>query len=353
LISVRAIVVTLLLLLLGGIQTQNASAQQEGTSYPLVQTSIDPTSGTVGDKMLLQIDVTVPNLAGLSVLPLDIQETTWTISPDPAISEGPAPGNLNQRIYSYTLRPFATGRLTIPQVAVTYAAPGQTSNTVLSKPLWIEIDSVIQGDVSKTNLKEVHPPLPMPLPRSVVWTGLVIFFIILAILAFWLWRRYSARLRRMLGGPLRPDELALKQINQLEDEHLIEQKKLKEFYTRLSDTLRLYLQSAYGVHAADLTSTELLRELDDHAADVTPRHEQDFKMAIARLSELLDESDLVKFARYMPEASQCRRAMQAARDVIGLTSYRFKPVDEEPTDRQVASSQPPLPPAASVHGGDR
>src|SRR5690606_34577053 len=114
----------------------------------------------------------------------------------------------------------------------------------------------------------------------------------------------------------------------LEDERLIEQKKIKELYTRLSDTVRNYLDSAYGVHAADLTSTELLRELDEYAAEVPIQRERDFKTAMAKLSELLDEADLVKFARLLPEASQCRRAMQAARDVVTLTNYRVKP-DEE------------------------
>ena len=76
-------------------------------------------------------------------------------------------------------------------------------------------------------------------------------------------------------------------------------------------------------------------------------------MAMARLSELLNESDLVKFARYMPQASQCRRAMQAARDVVGLTSYRFKPEDEEMTDRQPGTTQAPPPPPVPNQGGAR
>jgi hypothetical protein len=314
----------------------------QGTSFPLVQTSVDPTSGTIGDRLHLVVEATVPDLASLGVLPLDLEETTWTLEGEPNIKDADVPGGKHTRTLTYTIIPFATGRLTIPRIALTYApSDGSTSNTVLSEPLWVDIDSVLNSEL---NLREALPPAPLPIPKSAVWTGLIILFVLLALLAFWLWRRYSERLKRMLGGPIRPDELALKQITQLEDERLIEQKKIKEFYTRLADSLRQYLMSAYGVHATDLTTTELLRELDHHAAAVPPSHTQDYKTAMARLTELLDEADLVKFARLVPEASQCRRALQGGRDIVSFTRYRFLP-EEEPSQRKAPGSPaPPAPP---------
>ena len=235
---------------------------------------------------------------------------------------------LKSRNYTYTIVPFATGRITVPQVAVTYTgAEYITSNTVLSEPLWIDIDSVLPADAADINLKDAHPPAPLPVPRPVIWILIIVISLLVLFVGWLLWRRYSKHLKRMLG-PLRPDEAALKEISKIEDERLIEQKKIKEFYTRLSDSLRHYLYEAYGVHASDLTSTELLRALDELAPTVPLSQSQNYKMALARLAELLGEADLVKFAQFMPEATQCRRSIQAGRDVIGLTKYRFVPQDE-------------------------
>src|SRR5690606_25545785 len=159
--------------------------------------------------------------------------------------------------------------------------------------------------------------------------------------------RYSARFKKMLGVNLRPDEYAIREIDKLEDERLIEQKKLKELYTRLTDTVRGYISEAYGVHAEDLTSTELLRHLDDIAADISPRHAPAYKQALAKLAELLDEADLVKFARMLPEPPQCRRALQNGKEIVSLTRYRLLPEDSASAQGKQEDREPNAQP-----GGD-
>lgn len=131
----------------------------------------------------------------------------------------------------------------------------------------------------------------------------------------------------------------MKELAALENERLIEQKKFKEFYTRLSDALRSYMGAAYRVQALDLTSNELLRELDGRAEDEPQHRAESYRKAVARLTELLDEADLVKFARYMPEAARGRRALEIGREIVKYTSYKFEPEPEE--KRSGAGQVPP------------
>jgi hypothetical protein len=352
----RAIVLSLLFAtMLAG---QAPAQTTVSAPYPRVETKVDPTSGTVGDKFRLTISATVPNLSALQVLPLFDTQTTWTVTGDPVISESGKAGH-QTRTFAYTIVPFETGRQAVPQVAVTYAPAGATSNTVQSKALWVQIDSVLSGDGSASTLRDVKPPLALPVPKAVVWSVSIFAFVLLALLGWWLWRRYSARLRKMLGQALTPPDLALKKIAALESERLIEHKKMKELYTRLTDAVRVYLHEAYGVQALDLTSNELLDAMDRKAEEESPRHLENYRKAMARLVEVLTEADMVKFARFVPEQSQSRRAIQAARDVINFTRYRFEPDEDEQQTRgrKERGAQPrppktgPPPPPMPQHVG--
>lgn len=298
--------------------------------YPQVETKIDPTSGTVGDRFNLDLVVRVPDSKGLSVLPLFDTQTTWSLvealPPSPVFKRD----GVDVVLYRYVIAPFETGKIELPQVAFSYStADDATSHTTLSEANWISIDSVLQsGAPTDRALRDVKPPETMPIPAEIIVGGSIILILILAAIGYLLWRRYAASLRRLLSSQLRPDQKALKQLNAIESEKLIEQKKVKEYYTRLADVLRGYLAEAYNVHAPDLTTNELLMNLDELAAQQPNRHSANFRTALAKLTELLDEADLVKFARSMPEASHSRRALQNARDIVTLTKYRLEPDDE-------------------------
>lgn len=341
-IRLRAIIAAflpaILLLFPGQVTAQKAAA------YPNVETRVEPTSGTVGERFSLIISATVPDLQGLQTLPLFDTQTTWTAVGKPQVSDV-SRGKNRTRTFTYTIIPFETGREAVPKVALTYApAGGATSNTVLSSALWVDVNSVLSGNGSASALREVSPPAPLPVPAMVIWTGSVFIVLLLGLLGWWLWKRYSTRLKKMLGKGLTPPELALKEMDALESERLIEHKKIKEFYTRLTDSLRAYLQGAYGVQAMDLTSNELLRELDERAEHEPYNHAEQYRKAVAQLSGMLDEADLVKFARFVPDVSRCRKALNAGRDIVMLTRYRFEPVEEPLKPGNKRMPQPPLPP---------
>ena len=62
----------------------------------------------------------------------------------------------------------------------------------------------------------------------------------------------------------------------------------KEYYTKLTDTLRQYIEERFGFSAMEMTSSEIISRL---------RESGDQKM-IDELKELFNTADLVKFAKY-------------------------------------------------------
>jgi hypothetical protein len=181
--------------------------------------------------------------------------------------------------------------------------------------------------------------------------------LVAAVIAVILWLVWL-RARRHVGGFLRPqlalDAWALSEITRTETDRLIEQKKIKELYTRLSDTLRRYLGKLYNFPAWDMTTGELFFQLEDIEGEQLSKHVPAYREALTLCRALFDEADMVKFAKYLPEASKCRQAIDKSREIVRLTRYKLEP-EPEPADRRgsqgsapAEQSPPPVPAQAAT-----
>lgn len=85
-----------------------------------------------------------------------------------------------------------------------------------------------------------------------------------------------------------PHEKAMSEIEQIKKEQLTRSEDQKTYYTRLTDTLRTYLEARYGFNAKEMTSEEIIDEL----------RKDDSQTKIKELRQLFETADLVKFAKY-------------------------------------------------------
>ena len=143
---------------------------------------------------------------------------------------------------------------------------------------------------------DIIPPRNAPVTFAEILPWLVI--VIIAALVIYLLARFLPRnpLRRYVR-PQAPEEpahvIALRELQSLRKEELWQKGEIKEFYSRLSDILRRYIDNRYGISSPELTTDETVRMLQK-AAVTTPG-----QMAIVK--ELLSLSDMVKFAKYVPQ----------------------------------------------------
>ena len=93
----------------------------------------------------------------------------------------------------------------------------------------------------------------------------------------------------------------------------------KGFFVELSEILRWYVGAQYGFESVELTVAELSGEL---AKRRTPG------LDLAHLRRVLDEADLVKFAKYAPDDLHAHAALNAAFEVVERTTPRG-PVEED------------------------
>jgi uncharacterized integral membrane protein len=100
-----------------------------------------------------------------------------------------------------------------------------------------------------------------------------------------------------------PFEEAMKQLERLQQERPAQ----KQYYSRLVDIFRVYVNQKKGIHSLQKTTDDLVIQLRGVPIP---------KLQFERLSQALRLSDFVKFAKYVPSAEDDRNALEAVKDCI-------------------------------------
>jgi hypothetical protein len=149
------------------------------------------------------------------------------------------------------------------------------------------------------------------LPHDLWWLWLLLLVAAAAVM-FWVWKRKRPASPIAAVPPPTPYEVAIRALQRLREEN----PPVEEFYTRLSDIVRCYLEDQLGLRAPERTTEEFLYEASrDHA--LSTEHKE-------LLGTFLQESDLVKFARFRPGAGDRQRAFAAAEKFVHDTQPRVQ-----------------------------
>jgi hypothetical protein len=324
------------------------AAPQAAAEPPSIEAAASSRVISVGDTVRLNLRVAWGE--GTDVKPLAVPDKIGSFVVKD-ISEGAAStaGDLTTREASLLLTSFETGGQTIPPISLIYSTSDGTTGRVETQPVDIEVRSVLPEDAK--DIRDIKHPLRV----AKRWKDLVLSYALLIGLAAGaaasilvsfkrredieayfarIWRRIADPLRRLLlrllvllrlrrPGPARifdilvdepglvPAEAALKELERIEALGLVGRKMIKEHYTLVSETLRRYLERQYGVLAMESPTAETLRVLADLDLDGRAR---------LVLREVLEEADLVKFAKHIPEAGTIGSLLERARTTVRLTA---------------------------------
>ena len=187
------------------------------------------------------------------------------------------------------------------------------------------------GDTIRAWTDEVHVPIKRiaanakdlnPLkeqwkapPNYLLWGGIALA--VLAAIAALIWWIRKRRARGEVEAPaihLPPEVIALAELDRIAGLNLPARGDYKQHYTLMVDALRHYLEARYGVEAMDRTTFELMDALKYR------------RVSVGGLEPLLDESDLVKFAKYAPTPETATQAVNQAREIV----MRTTPVEVTP-----------------------
>jgi len=130
----------------------------------------------------------------------------------------------------------------------------------------------------------------------------------------WYWKRkYSSRPPRPAPVVLPPPwTIAREKLKSLMAEDLPAKGLIKEYYSRLSDIVRQYMEDRFNLRAPEMTTEEFLFSLRSSSQLNTVQKEA--------LKDFLTCCDMVKFAKYSSHAQEMAQSFVLAEKLIDETA---------------------------------
>ncbi len=290
-----------------------------------VKAQVDTATITIGDHITYSIII-------------DRRKDVRIIQPGPGINLGMfeiksynfhkplKKGNRIIERYDYVISVYDTGRYQIPAYPLAYFLSDTAAkpHIIQAPAITIYVKSLLKGE-KKHELKDIKPPLSIPFNYR-FWIRVALLVVLVAALIFLiylLWKRKQERGYVFAPPPPPPPahEVALKALRELYASNLLEKQEYKEFFSRLSEIIRAYLEGRYYIQALEQTTGEILRDLPDEV-------KQDDRL-FEWLKDSLTVSDLVKFAKYIPSQEEIDRVKQEAVDFVEKTKIVFVQADAD------------------------
>ncbi len=293
----------------------------------LLEVAPDRTKATVGDRILVKITVTRPrDVTILTPSAVEGEGGNFLLEAAQAPPSGaagrkaeePAGGSVRQTFF-FSAQAFETGTVSLPPFRVDWQGPGGKTGSVTSKPVPIEIVSVLKGPQEEP--ADLKPPAELPRPPF-PWKTAGLILLLLALLAAAVAllrrrRRPAPALEPAPAGPaVPPHEMAYRELERLLASGLLRAGRIKEFHVELSEIVKRYLAGRFAIETLERTSEEVLEEMQRVRVGTVPQ-------GLAR--DLLGETDLVKFAKYLPLEEEIRRTVDRAYRLVDQTKLIVQP----------------------------
>mgnify|MGYP003583663614 CR=1 FL=1 len=251
-------------------------------------------------------------------------------------------------------------KLRLTSMTITNHVVGENAQILLSTPqgvvtnaypfLALEVVSSLKpGEQEIRPAKGGLAQWPAP-PSRWLWIALGLLAVLAA--AFLALRKVLITPRTFLHlpPPVPPHEIALNALADLRAKGWIEALQIEPFYVALSGIVRRYLEGRFGLRAPERTTEEFIRDalsskkLSDAHRDL--------------VAGFLEQSDLVKFARHAPGASDMHNALDSAERLVRETMPAVpnpRPLEGRVNQVGTPSGSPsqdqPSSPMAQGHGG--
>ncbi|MFC1492510.1 hypothetical protein ACFL6O_01020 [candidate division KSB1 bacterium] len=288
-----------------------------------VESKVDKTSVTVGELVKYEINIRFSPEMTVAAPPPGINLGGFEIRDyndnDPVEKEG-----VILKTVEFTIAAYDTGNFVIPPTGILYFTDDTVANTLLTDAVAIRVESILEsGTEDILDLKD-NLEIPFYWTNTIIIASAVLIVIACAVFGY-LYYRKKKRGESLFEWRKEPDkpahEAAFAALDELRSSDLLKNGRIKEFYIHLSDIIRLYLQRRYFVPVLEKTTGET-KEL---------MHKQNVEGdVIIKVNDLLEESDLVKFAKFTPDNNTSESYLDLAYEIVETTKIiEIADLDEE------------------------
>ena len=275
--------------------------------------SVTPNIVTLGDPITYRVQMTLePDETISSSIDTRYVGDNITIRDHQVSTE--VQGNQSIITHEFSLALFQKGLATIPTRSIVIQTPtSQMTATLPSLQLFCQ--SVFATANQQINAAPNTPPQVITIDwapyvkKGFIWALLVGIGIILVQL---IRRRFFNKSAQSADVDVYvdPAEDALSRLATLKESSLLDSQQLQAYYLEFTDILKHYFGAIYDQHIAEMTTHETLTYTKRRLDSETQK----------RLKKILDLSDLVKFAMFIPDPTIHDDIFQKAVDIIHRTN---------------------------------
>ena len=220
----------------------------------------------------------------------------------------------------YTLTSFDGNLYYIPPFKVKVNGKFYQSKSLALKVMEVEVDTTKMNQFFGP--KDVQDnPFQWSDWSLVFWLSVLLLFLLAAASYLYVRLRDNKPLIKSfkLVKRLLPHQKAMKEIEQIKADKMVSSENQKEYYTKLTETLRRYIEERYKFSAMEMTSSEIIERLTQDGD----------QKSLDELRQLFTTADLVKFAKYSTLINENDMNLVNAIDFINQTKQEQQVVEEE------------------------
>ncbi len=216
----------------------------------------------------------------------------------------------NRLIKKYALTSFDSGRYVIPRQRVYVWSQEYLTDSLIIDVNTIAVDTIKQQLFTIKSIQN-EPYTFDDFKNYLLWILGILF--VIGLVLYFLFKRKKTEFDAMGQPILAPYQEAILHLKQLDKKQLWQNNRVKEHYSELTSIVRYYIERELKIPALERTTDGLIDTLTDFsdAESIVTTPE-----TIKKLKALLQEADLVKFAKSKPIADEIENDRVDAEEII-------------------------------------
>lgn len=234
--------------------------------------------------------------------------------------------NMYKISQKYLVTIFDSGWYAIPPANFMIGFVGANYiDTVQSNPIYFGVMTMPLDTVNVEAITDIKKPIgaPITLKEILPFAGIGFGVLLLVFLIYILYLKFAKK-EPIFVKKVIPKEaahiIAFRSLDSLKDEKLWQQGRVKEYYSKLTEAVRVYIEDRYEIPAMESTTDEIIEAFKG----------EDYldKELKGKLFDTLTSADFVKFAKATPLADENERSLDFAYQFVTKT----KPVEVVPEE---------------------
>ena len=235
-------------------------------------------------------------------------------------------GGKYRLVKEYYLTQFDEGKYTIPSQKIRINNKDYFTDSLLVEVHTVAIDTLKQPLYDIKPIQEVKKPF-----TSYGWILTIIAAVLLLLIVAFVYFVFIRKKKfpfLQTQKKLPPFDRAIQDLKELQNSKYLIQSQHKEYYTRLTDIVKAYLEEEVHILAKESTTDELLTKINLLQEKGKLNLNQE---TITNLKRVLQTADLVKFAKNKPSDDNAEYDCETIENVVIKTK---EAIPLEPTDEQ-------------------